>query len=76
MLLDIVALAGDVGRDDLAARQPHAGGLSLARVGLLRPRDAHLHAHALEHGRFDGGQGGGHGVAGSLGFSAALWVGD
>lgn len=47
VLLDVVALAGDVSRDHAAAGQAHAGRLALARVGLLGPRDADLEAHAL-----------------------------
>src|SRR5689334_11277376 len=51
VLLDIVALSGDVGRDRPAGGQPHTGRLALARVGLLGPRDADLEAHALAHRR-------------------------
>ena len=72
VLRDVVALAGDVGRDDLAGGQADTSSLALARVGLLGTLDADLDAHALERRRLDGGQGGGDGVTGSLGFAAAL----
>ena len=72
MLLDIVSLAGDERRDDSARRQPHTRRLSLARIGLLGSDHADLDANALQHGRLDGGQGGGGGVACSLLFTAAL----
>lgn len=73
VLLDVVALAGDVGRDDAAAREAHAGRLALARVGLLGPRDADLEAHALELGGADLREGRGDGVARALGLAAALY---
>lgn len=73
MLLDVVALARDVGRDGLAGGQAHTRRLPLARVGLLGPRDADLDAHALALGVVAAGQGGRDGVAGSAGFAAALW---
>ena len=72
VLRDVVALAGDVGRDDLAGRKTDTSSLALARVGLLGTLDADLDAHALERGRPDRGQSGGDGVAGALGFTAAL----
>jgi len=72
VLLDVVALAGDVGRDHLAVGQAHTGSLALTRVGLLGLLDADLDADALELGRLDGGQGGRDGVTGSLGFPAFL----
>jgi hypothetical protein len=72
VLLDVVALAGDIGGDRTSGRQPHTGGLALARVGLLGPRDADLEADSLPLRGKDLGQGGGDGVAGSLGFPAAL----
>lgn len=42
VLLDIVALAGDVGGDHAAGGQTHTRRLTLARVGLLRPCDSDL----------------------------------
>lgn len=72
MLRDVVALAGDVGSDNLAGRKTHTRSLALARVGLLGSHDAHLHAHALERRGLDRGQGRGDGVASALGFAAAL----
>lgn len=72
MLLDVVALAGDVGRDGLAGGQAHTRRLTLARVGLLGPRDADLDAHALALRVVAAGQGGRDCVAGSAGFAAAL----
>ena len=68
-----MALAGDVGRDDLAGGKTDTGGLALARVGLLGTRDADLDAHALERGGLDGRESRGDGVAGALGFAAALF---
>ena len=72
MLLDVVALSRDVGRDGLAGCEAHTRRLSLARVGLLGPRDADLDAHALALRVVAAGQGGRDGVAGSAGFAAAL----
>lgn len=72
VLLDVVALARDVGRDGLAGGQAHTCRLPLARVGLLGPRDADLDAHALALRVVAAGQGGRDGVAGSAGFAAAL----
>lgn len=40
VLLDVVALARDVGGDHAAAREAHTRRLALARVGLLRLGDA------------------------------------
>lgn len=48
VLLDVVALAGDVGGDDGAGGQLNTGRLALARVGLLGAHHAHAQAHALE----------------------------
>lgn len=73
VLLDVVALTGDVRRDDLAGREPDTRRLALARVGLLGPRDAHLHAHALHEGALLLCEGGGDGVPGLLALSAALF---
>lgn len=42
VLLDVVALAGDVGGDHAAGGQTHTRRLTLARVGLLGPRDSDL----------------------------------
>lgn len=72
VLLDVVALAGDVRGDDLAGREPDTGRLALARVGLLGPRDAHLNADAPHEGALLLGERGGHGVPGLLALSAAL----
>lgn len=72
VLLNVVPLAGDVRRDDLASGQPHTGGLALARVGFLGLGDADFDADALERGRVDARERRGYGVAGSLGFPAAL----
>src|SRR3546814_4741389 len=57
VLLEVVALTGDVGRDLLAARQAHAGDLAEGGVRLLRGVGEHARAHAatlrraLEGGR-------------------------
>lgn len=60
VLLDVVALAGDVRRDVTARRQPHTRRLALTRVRLLWPRNADLEAHTLQKGRVGFGQGGRH----------------
>lgn len=72
VLRDVVALAGDVGRDDLTRGKTDTGSLAFARVGLLGTRDADFDTHTLERGRLDGGQGRGDGVAGTLGLTATL----
>src|SRR6185295_3116937 len=57
VLLEVVALARDVGRDLLAVGEPHARHLAQRRVRLLRRLGLDLQAHAallragLEHGR-------------------------
>lgn len=71
VLLDVVALAGDVGGDHAAAGQAHTGRLPLARVGLLGARDADLEAHALLLRAFRVGKGRGDGVARTLGLTAS-----
>lgn len=58
VLLDVVSLAGDVRRHDLAVGQAHLGGLALARVGFLGLGDSHLQAHPLHLGTVLGGEGG------------------
>lgn len=70
-----MALAWDVRRDGLARGKTHTGGLPLAGVWLLGPRDADLDAHALALRVMAAGQGGGDGVTGSAGFAAALGKG-
>ena len=71
VLLDVVALAGDVGGDDGAGGQLDTGRLSLARVGLLGSHDTDSQAHALE-GRGAGvGQRRRHGVTGALALTAS-----
>lgn len=72
VLLDVVALAGDVGGDHAARGQAHTGGLALARVGLLGARDADLEADALLLRAPRVRERGGHGVAGALRLAAAL----
>lgn len=73
MLLDVVALSGNVRRDRLASRQAHTRRFSFARVGLLGPCDADFDAHALALRIFAFGQGGGGGVADSSIFTASLF---
>src|SRR5690349_4564325 len=57
VLLQVVALARDVGGDLDAVREPHAGHLAEGRVRLLRRGRVHARAHApllrtrLERGR-------------------------
>src|SRR4051812_40171396 len=46
VLLEVVALTGDVGGDLHAARQPHPGHLAERRVGLLGGVRVHAGAHA------------------------------
>lgn len=48
VLLNVVALAGNVGSNDSSRRELHTGRLSLARVGLLGPHDTHTQTHTLE----------------------------
>jgi len=75
VLLDVVPLSGDVGGDGPPRGEPDTGRLALARVGLLGPRDADLEADALALRGEDLREGRGDGVAGSLGFAAALVIG-
>src|ERR687897_1260378 len=51
VLLEVVALAGDVGRDLDATGQPHAGDLAERGVGLLGRMGEHASAHAAALGR-------------------------
>src|SRR5947199_4653328 len=53
VLLEVVALAGDVGGDLDAARDPHAGDLPQGRVRLLRSGRVHARADAAALGRGD-----------------------
>lgn len=71
VLLDVVPLAGDVGRDDGARRELDTRRLALARVGLLGPDDADAEADALERGAVRVGEGRGDGVAGALALADA-----
>lgn len=71
VLLDVVALAGDVGRNDSARRELDTGRLSLARVGLLGLDDTDTQADALEGRAVCVGQGGRDGVASALALAAA-----
>src|SRR5215204_4857429 len=50
VLLQVVALAGDVGRDLDTAREAHAGDLAERRVGLLGRVGEHARAHAAALG--------------------------
>jgi hypothetical protein len=50
MLLDIVALARDIGRDIPSRAQTYTSRLSLAGVGLLGTGDADFEADAFELG--------------------------
>jgi hypothetical protein len=47
VLLDIVALAGNIGRDTLSCREPHTSCFSLARVGLLGTCNTDFEADAF-----------------------------
>lgn len=73
VLLDVVALAGDIGGDHATAREPYTRRLPLPRVGFLRPRDAHLQAHPLLLRAQRVRQRRRHGVARALDFPAALF---
>src|SRR5262245_49331290 len=53
VLLEVVALAGDVGGDLHPVREPHTGHLSQRRVGLLRRRRIHARAYPPPLGRRD-----------------------
>lgn len=64
MLLHIVALAGDISRNNLPTAQPNPRNLPLPRVRLLRLRRAHAQAHALHLGSVD--------ERGRCGFARAL----
>src|SRR5664280_229224 len=57
VLLEVVTLAGDVGRDLEAAGQPHAGDLAERRVRLLRGVGVHAGAHAAALGGAAEGRG-------------------
>jgi hypothetical protein len=50
VLLDIVSLARDGGRDLPSIREPYTGRLSFARVGLLGARNADFEADSLHLG--------------------------
>lgn len=75
VLLDVVALAGDIRGDLATVRETDTGRLALARVGLLGTLDADLDADALEVRAFGVGKRGGDGVASSLALTAALKYG-
>lgn len=47
VLLDIMALTGDISTDDLARRQADFGSLSLSGIGFLGLGDAHLQTYAF-----------------------------
>lgn len=72
MLLDVVALPRNVRGNHTARREPHTRRLPLARIGLLRSRDAHLEADALLGRCLEVGECRGDGVARPLRFPAAL----
>ena len=72
VLLDVVALAGDVRRHHTTSREPHTRRLALSGIGFLRPRDADLEADALLGRGRQFGQSGRGSVSGALWFSAAL----
>lgn len=71
MLLDIVALSGDVCRHDVARRQLYTSNLALTGVGLLRSHDAHTEADAFLGRAVRRSKGGGDGVACSLALARA-----
>jgi hypothetical protein len=72
VLLDIVALARDDGRDLAAIGEPHTSSLALAGVGLLGTRDAYFEADAFHLGAAGAGEDGRDGSSGLLALAAAL----
>lgn len=74
VLLDVVALAGDVRRDGLARSQAHTCSFSFSRVGLLGSCNTDFDADAFALGVLVVGQGGGDGMASSAIFTAALML--
>jgi hypothetical protein len=71
VLLDVVALAGDVGGNDGSRGQPDTSDLALTRIGLLGLDDTDTQAHTLHGGSFGVGQSGRDGVASALALSCA-----
>jgi hypothetical protein len=74
VLLDIVALAGNVRRDHASAGQAYTCRLTLARVGLLGTRDTDFQANTLLLRRVRLGQGRGDGV--TRAFARAAFLGE
>lgn len=73
VLLNVVALTGNVSRNHTSCRQSHTRRFSLARVRLLGPRDSDLEADSLLERGLSLGKGWRHGVSRLLSFSAALF---
>lgn len=71
MLLDIMSLARDIRRNHRARRKLYTRRLALARIGLLRPHDAHTQTNAFQGRAVRVRQRGGDGVARSLALSDA-----
>lgn len=71
VLLNIVALAGEVRSDEGARGKLDTGRLALARVGLLGPDDADTQADSLEDRAPRVGEGRRDGVAGALALADA-----
>lgn len=71
MLLDIVSLSGDIGRDAPPSAETDTGSLAFAGVGLFGTGNADFEADAFELRGEIFGQGGRDGVAGALGLAAA-----
>lgn len=72
VLLDVVALAGNVRGNHTTAGQTHTGRLALARIGLLGAGDADFEAHAFLLRAYRIGKGRGDGVACALRFTTSL----
>lgn len=72
VLLNVVALSGDIRRDLSTGAQTHTRRLTLAGIGLLGPRNAHLEAHALLLRTLRVGQSGRCMMAGALACAAFL----
>lgn len=74
MLLDIVALARDIGRHYSSRRQTHTRCFSLARIGFLGSRDSDFEAHSLLERRSSLGECWRNGVARLLSLPTTLFT--
>lgn len=72
VLLDVVALTGDVGSDHATRRETDTRRLALTGVRLLRACDSDLQTYTLLLRTQGIGQGGGNGVTGTLWLTTSL----